>query len=237
MCTTVAVMQNIAHCFQIERAPQLHLTVNCCCCRRSWVYHNDTVPIQNNTVWNGLIVWPMVMLLVAEYWIKSFKLMWKNKKKKGVLFCHSSIPLLSLSLSHALSSLLYFKKIKLWMLLTTKDRCPLLFSGMVGLYSSLAWSPTGCNGSAPATVTGPTFDHRVSCKGRVALSSLTQLFMKYTVGKWDKGLCHSLPMAILYAHVPFQIDWATHRGEKMTQTDRQTDGWMEFSSFYGRIIG
>ncbi len=100
----------------------------------------------------------------------------------------------------------------------------------------------GCN---------PNFDHNVGCNGRVALSvfsltgstgggkSKSMLFLKYfyikraqAVCEWDKGLCQSLHMAILNAHVQFHIDWATHQGVKWIQTDRQT----KFSSFYSKIV-
>ncbi len=45
------------------------------------------------------------------------------------------------------------------------------------------------------------------------------------VGKWDKGLHQALHMASLNTHLQFQVEWATHRGEKWMQTDGRTAKW------------
>ncbi len=60
---------------------------------------------------------------------------------------------------------------KAW-LWRSKERCPLLFSAMAGLYSSMTCSLTEQNGSCYSDYYGcdPTFDHNVGCNVRVVLS-------------------------------------------------------------------
>ncbi len=128
--------------------------LNCWCwgwsCRR--VDRNVTVPVQNNPVPNGPIVWLTVMLLVAKYWVKGFY--GCERIKNGAVFLSfnlsSSVSLSPTLLSACSPSLVYFIKAKLWTLWRAEERRPLLCSDMAGCIAQ--WHAALQSRVAPETV-------------------------------------------------------------------------------------